>query len=113
MKAFDKMVLESVNCLTSRVFGSAVSSLIMDFLSQSGSSNVVSGGFEDVVSHLEKIFGSKVSSVLFYAGVKQLNSALRQEYREVEEYFNFLDSIYKTKFDVMVPRITKDSVVLN
>ena len=113
MKDFNKLVFDSLTSVLDQVFGIRASKLIMDSISQSGYRYAKSRSFEDINSHLEKLFNSKISSVLYRASIKKLHNDMQQEYLQVEEYFNFLDSIYKAKVNVIMPAKSKASRVLN
>lgn len=113
MKDFNKLVFDSLTSVLDQVFGISASKLIMNSISQSGYFNTKKRSLEDINSHLEKLFNSKISSVLYRTSIKKLYDDMQQEYLQVEEYFNFLDSIYKAKVNVIMPAKSKASLVLN
>ena len=113
MEDFEKLVLNSLNIVLDQIFGIKTSKLLMDSIVQSGCLNSKTRFFEDIDSHLKKLFSSEVSSILLSISLKQLHNNMQQEYLQVEEYFNFLDSIYKAKLNIGMLMKSKEFRVLN
>jgi len=113
MKEFEKLVTSSLSNVLSQIFGIKTSELIMDSIIKNGCLTTTPGSFEDIDSHLEKLFNSKISSILLGIILKQLHDNIQQEYLQVEEYFDFLDSIYKTKLNIEILMKSKEFRVFN
>lgn len=113
MKDFDKLVLDSLDSLIVNVFGKHTSAYILNPDNKSGPQNFDDKSLENTINYLERVFGSKVSNVLYSACIKQVYVDLQQEYKEVEKYFDVLDAIYKTKFDIVSHKNTRESNFMN
>ena len=113
MKEFEKLVTSSLSNVLNQIFGIKASELIMGSIIKNGRLSAKPGSFEDIDSHLEKLFNSKISSILLRIILKQLHDDIQQEYLQVEEYFDFLDSIYKTKLNIGILMKSKEFRVFN
>lgn len=113
MKEFEKLVTSSISNVLNQIFGIKTSKLILNSIIKNGCLAKTPGSFEDIDSHLEKLFNSKISSILLRIILKQLHDNMQQEYLQVEEYFDFLDSIYKTKLNIGILMKSKEFRVFN
>ena len=113
MNDFNNLLIDSVNSLIKQVFGSKSSNLVLNYINNCDSLDAENQDFEKLMEKLKQLFGSEISSILLNESMRNLHYALQNEYRQAKDYLDFLEQIYKTKFDMIVTKLSKHSVSFN
>ena len=103
VERFDALLSAKMYDVMKETFGESASTLIYCLMERQTSlkREEIGKKIEVFQTYLKRLVGPEATRIILATGLKQLFTALKREYEEVEKYFSLLDELYEVKFRLL------------